>query len=368
MTEESTMYDAHETTPLTSSRNTKLYASVEEKNPGTPDTAESTIVNGNDSLAPDDTPNASDKSTEFILPVNDVKTKPTKKKKGKKITIRNAIIMEKEVQMNMIMHNLASHHFSFREFWFFTVSQAVLTMFASILAFVASTTLLSERKQTIFTVIAGSTSSLVVFLQTLGGSRGYGTRAAMHEAAAIDLRELRDSIVLLKHKLEHEAGFESFEAFEAYRTRHISNCDDTTGPFGKLFSEKDDDEEEGDEDHTMTFEEIRSRVRQSLSGCKSNVPMNLSEAFHAMKSNMMVGTSMKTNKYYTDVYGSVAGGYFNSEFKAYDVLAGEILISPFFPWLLPDAKDVVEKAMRRWRSEQLTYASFLVNGGDVSEE
>ena len=112
--------------------------------------------------------------------------------------------LEYQVQINLIKHNLASMFFASRQFWVFTITQGVLTMIASILAFVASSSLIEERTKDIIATIVGSTSGVVVFLQTMAGVCNYGTRAAMHASAAIDLRDLRDEIVLIKFKVKKE--------------------------------------------------------------------------------------------------------------------------------------------------------------------
>jgi hypothetical protein len=249
MTEESKMDEA---TPLVSSDHTAvLYSSEEGKSTA--------------SASSSTTTNASVKNAGSIS--ND---KPKKKKrKIIRLCVKSALVMEQQVQMNMIKHNLASRFFQHRQFWCLTIPQAILTMISSILAFVATSELFDVRATIIINTIVGSTSGVVVFLQTMCGICAYGTRCAMHEAVAIDLRDLRDDLVLLRCKL----GLEDY-------TQNIKQdvCDES--------------DEEDEYDHS--FESIQNRFQQSLSGCKSNVPMELSEAFHGVKSNYMVMLT-KTN-------------------------------------------------------------------------
>ena len=214
-------------------------------------------------------------STTTNTPTNNASVKNTgslsndkpKKKKRKiiRLCVKSALGMEKQVQMNMIKHNLASRFFQHRQFWCLTIPQAILTMISSILAFLATTKLFDVRATIIINTIVGSTSGVVVFLQTMSGICAYGTRGAMHEAVAIDLRDLRDDLVLLRCKLGLEDYMQNIKQ---------DVCDES--------------DEEDEYEYDRSFESIQNRFQQSLSGCKSNVPMELSEAFHGVKSNYMV--------------------------------------------------------------------------------
>jgi len=361
-----------ETTPLMPSRNTELHSSVEENNPGTtdgvpsdtaeatsvngndplalveennpgttvgipPDTAEATSVNGNDPLAPDDdTSNGSNKST-----VSASDGKPMeKKKKCAKLTLKGVIEFKQMVQMNLGQHNLAAHYFLCRQYWFFTVPQALLTMIAGIFAFVATTELLDAQQIIIINVIVGSTSAIVVFLQTMSGVCEYGTRGAMHNGLAIDLRDLRDGVFLLGAKV--------------------------TANFSSTNQEVDHDDENDKE-----FATFQSRFQQSLSGCKSNVPLKLGEAFHSVTSSLAMSKSKANMKYIIDVYDTsdnASNRYFtNMHTLLYDILAAEILEYTFFPIFPPNAKKIAEKAMKRHRKAIRTYSSFFTDDSNDVE-
>jgi len=341
MTEESTM---DETTPLLPSRNTELDSSVEENNPGTgdgvpPDTAEATSVNENDPLAPDDdTPNGSDKST---VSASDGKAME-KKRKCTKLTIKGVMTFALMVQMNLAQHNLAARHFLCRQYWFFTVPQALLTMIAGILAFVATTDIPDEQQTIKINVIVGSTSAIVVFLQTMSGVCEYGTRGAMHNGLAIDLRDLRDGTFLLRDKIS-------------------ANMTST--------NQEVDHNDENDKE----FETFQSRFQQSLSGCKSNVPLKLGEAFHSVTSSSAMAMSKANIDWIGDIYDSEsdtkAGNYLRTDIKTtlYDILAAEILDHLFFPIFPPNPKKIAEKAMKRHRKVIMTYSSFYADGSNDVE-
>jgi hypothetical protein len=325
MTEES---EVGEATPLVRPASSGFSSSDEENGPemgGLPDTAAHvSTIDGNGPIAP----------------APDGKSKK-KRMKGIKMTKTGALMVERQVQMNLIKHNLAAKYFGCRQFWFFTVPQAILTMISSILAFVATTELIDETPKIILNTFVGSTSGIVVFLQTMSGICNYGIRGAMHEGVAIDLRDLRDDLVLIGFKL----GF----------------TEDQQGSKNPSATPTGEEEEDSDELNT-SFESIQSRFQQILSGCKSNVPMELMESFHGIKSNLMVGGSKATHEYFADIYGDPNTIDQKLEFKVYDILASEILEDRFFPLYLPDSKRIVEETMSRLRIEVMTYNSFWADG------
>ncbi len=244
--------------------------------------------------------------------------KNNKKKKNKKkkncilLNFDSAMELEYQVQINLIKHNLASMYFESRQFWFFTITQGILTMLASILAFIASSSLLNEVTKDIIATIVGSTSGIVVFLQTMSGVCNYGTRAAMHASAAIDLRDLRDEIVLIKFKVKKEEldaaqlKQTSRRSFVTTTTSFAMKADDNDESSSDDESNEDtkkaiEEEEKQEQEHDNTFGRIQQRYRQSLSGCKSNVPMDLSEAFHGMHSNLLVSESIDNAIYMRNI-------------------------------------------------------------------
>jgi len=275
------------------------------------------------------------------------KTEKKKKKKGLKLCSESALGLEQQVQMNLIKHQLAWQFLSCRQFWLFTVPQAILTMLSGILAFVATSDLLDEKIKVIMNTIVGSTSGIVVFLQTMSGVCAYGTRAAMHDSAAIDLRDLRDDLVLLKQKLCQIDANKKKEMVCFNKTGATINDDD----------DDDDDDSINNEGNGDTFEEIQTRFRQCLSGCKSTVPMALSEAFHGLDSNLMLAQSKDNVIHLYELYGHL---YFDEfiYFKAYDILAGEILNSRYFPLQLPNSKKVVLTTMARLQEQIIQYDNF----------
>ena len=288
------------------------------------------------------------------------KRKKKKKNKGVLLNYNSAMELEYQVQINLIKHNLASMFFASRQFWVFTITQGVLTMIASILAFVASSSLIEERTKDIIATIVGSTSGVVVFLQTIAGVCNYGTRAAMHASAAIDLRDLRDEIVLIKFKVkkEEEQGIDQTILGEESTNRSKMNQPNDDGGSDDSEDSENEEEDKNEREHDNTFGRIQQRYRQSLSGCKSNVPMALSEAFHGMHSNLLISESLDHGMYMRDIYGPHYNYKNIIHFKAFDILASEILNHFAFPLFLPHSQKVVDSAMKHLNDELNKYHQY----------
>lgn len=214
-------------------------------------------------------------------------------------------------------------------------------MISSILAFVATTELMGEHTRIILTTIVGSTTIIVGFLQAMNGLCSYGTRGVMHEAVAIDLRDMRNNLRMLRNKL----GFE-----EGSNLKTISNPP-----------------EEGKEFEQDTFEAIQNKFEQSLSGCKSIVPLELSEAFDGTYSTS--GTlffSIKNAKHNENVYGA---GFPISVFsiRLTDILVKEISGYPLFPLILPDGHKRVEKTFKFFERKTKIMLTFMkINSNDYA--
>jgi len=241
----------------------------------------------------------------------------------------------------MNQHTLASIYFSNQNFYVFTVTQASFTMMASIGAFAASSDLLTPISKVWLNLAVGSISAMVVFLQTMNGVCGFGERAGQHQNLAIDLRDLRDDIALLKLKLQKvKADKEKAKAQHGDGYSYTTDSDD----------DSNSDEDEDEEVNKDNFESIQQRYQQSLAGCKSNCPMELSEAFRGLNSHLMVTKSLDNNLYMTQVYGH--SKHENLLYlKAYDLLSAEILTYYFFPLILPNPKSMVKQTMARLNTE-----------------
>jgi len=306
------------------------------------------MIGQNTQLIPSKEKEASDATENSDDGVSKLGEDDKKKTKGVVVVKLDAVTtikLEQEVNLNMVKHQLASKYFSARQYWFFTVPQAFLTMLSGIIAF-GATNLITNN-------IVGSMSGLVVFLQTMSGNCNYGTRSAMHGSIAIDLRDLRDDLVLLKQKLELVESRQRPNQKLTDASSHTSTTAGTNDTMGGNEDENTDDQGGGN------FNDIQARVKQSLSGCKSTVPMRISEAFHGLQSNLLLKQSKKSMDYLSNIYQI---GHFNEyiELKAFDMLAGEIMNYPFYPLFLPNSQKMVKDTTKRLKKELRESESFWI--------
>ena len=272
-----------------------------------------------------------------------------KKQKGVKLNARNAQQLEIQVQINLIKHNLAADYFEFHQYCFFTLPQAILTAASSVLAFSSSAAIFTQW-QDIISLVVGFNSAFVVLLQTVSGIRNHGMRADRHRGVAIQLRDLRDDIVLMRFKLnsvelETKQKHETLRNNQKHETLRNNNEHVDIGHWDDS-QERHEHKNDGNADaaESETFDSIQKRYQQCLSGCTSNVPIELSECFHGLASNLEIAETKENVKRMHKIYGHL--NYHSLiTCKAYDILAGEILNRWNFPLALPNSKEVVRTTM-----------------------
>jgi len=287
-----------------------------------------------------------DDDNEEALSTNE-EEKPTTNKEGNQLTSSAAYALKVELACSQMQHQLASRYFTRRQFVFYTIPQAALTMFATILAFVATTELLDENQKTLLNIVVGSTSALVVFLQTLSGISKYESRGAMHSSASDDLSDLRDEVNMILSRIENGLGIVS------------KNADGV-------------DEEDGID----TIDRITQKFTQSLIGCKSSLPLELTAIWQDALSelNLTHGGPMmeQLTKAYRCPPEFIAKGHWPTiKLKMFNVLSEEVMKSPFFPYFLPNAEVIVKLSMKRLREEvkaSSTYWDGFYTGDDESNK
>ena len=304
--------------PLTSSGTKESYSSVDLLDEGSTDGSSPTLPQ------PDTEPQTS--------PSNSQKPKG---RRGVKMNARSTYGVEKQIQKNILMHSLAAEYFQFRHFWIFEFQQGIFTMFSSILAFVATTELIENRMKIILTTIVGATTTFVGFLQAMNSLCSYGTRAIMHQSVIIDLRDQKNHLRMLRIKLGYvEAGLVSSE--------------DTFV-----------DEEDGDDEYNEgTFESIQDKFEQSLSGCKSTIPVEISEAFFGFETSLSGIWTMASFKIFVDHYGPKYPWEMLGLIPD-DIVAKEIMDYPLFPFRLPSPSKVVKNSRERFRKQYKEDWEFL---------
>jgi hypothetical protein len=228
-----------------------------------------------------------------------------------------------QIHENTHQHRLAAEHFTFRQFWFFTFSQAVLTLFASVLAFVTD-------PESRYKNAAGALSCIVVFLQTMSGNCNYGTRAAMHEAVVIDLRNLKEELDMFMKRNHIDSGADRMQ-----REKSVT---------------ADDMGEDDEEKPISSFGDIESRFRQSVNGCKSMVPNKIIQAYTSLSLSSAFLHTHENQQYVFGKYGH--NGIL--DFSAHNLrsyLASEFTDYPLFPMFLPQPSRVLEATMNKFRKE-----------------
>ena len=211
-------------------------------------------------------------------------------------------------------------------------------MSSSVLAFLATSTVFGDTGNIHITIVVGALSAVVVFLQTMSGICVYGSRAAMHDATAISLRNLRDDLNMIKFG----------SAFEERRRNHMKLIN------GNHDNSDSDDDNDGDTDiatnnNFNTFGDLRIRFKQCQMGLQSVVPMPISDAFHSVDSNLMTRITQRNVERAIELYGELFTGSTHDimYFKAFDILVGEFLASKGFPFFLPDPNVIVAKTMEK---------------------
>jgi hypothetical protein len=278
---------------------------------------------------------------------------PKKKPKGVKLDARNSQILEYQVHMNLIKHTLAADHFECRQYWCFTMTQAVFTAISSVLAFAASAEIFKPHAEVI-SLIVGSLSACVVLLQTVSGVRNYDKRSDRHRNVAVQLRDLRDDMVLMRFKL-NVAEKQEKRAHSMLTKRLMEDGAISSGRINKIKKaiddwhemekhDKDSDSDSDDQNYADTFDSIQKRYQQSLSGCASSVPLEISEAFHELNTNLLISETKENVKFMFGIYGHL--NYFSVLMaKGNDILASEVLNSWGFPMFLPNSRNLVRKSM-----------------------
>jgi len=283
------------------------------------------------------------------------KKKKKKKKQGVKFNYQNAAVLEQQVQMNLVQNSLAHQYFKFRQYWYFTLPQAFLTAIASVLAFAASSEMLKEYAQYI-NLFVGSISAAVVLFQTISGIRQYGVKADRHQNVAVQLRDLRDDLIITKFKLN-----EVQNDTENRRTVCFENVgvvqESSSGSGGGHGGGDVDSDAESDPNANDTFQDVQKRYQTCLSGCTSVVPIRITEAFHGVRTNLEVAETRNNIKYLHNLYGNFD---YNNQLKskAYDILAGEIINNPLFPMRIPNSKVMVDRTMIILKNRLKEQANF----------
>ena len=247
-------------------------------------------------------------------------------------------------------------------------------MISSVLAFMATSELFSETTKVYMNTVVGATSGVVVFLQTMSGLCLYGSRAAMHNAAAISLRNLRDDLIMIKVGSAFEAQQrQRMQLANKVQRKHCNSEDNyyDVSDDNDWDDDKDDDTDtDTNNNNGDTFSDMRIRFKQCQAGLQSVVPMAISDAFHTVDSYMMLNQTQHNFEVLVKKYGAC----FNEStqmvlyFKAYDILVGEFLESPLFPFFIPKSSVIVATTSKKLRNYILKVNSVFEEDVGPDEE
>jgi len=152
----------------------------------------------------------------------------------------------------------------------------------------------------------------------------------MHEAVSIDLRDIENDLDLIKIAMSDEIDFfEEFNSASIYASNTNSN-----NQFNPAY----------DISSTESFESFKARFQQSLSGCKSPIPLALVVAFDKVQREGIFNGIKSDWAKFLEIY-SVAHlkGW---HMTLANVLVAEIENSLFFPLFLPNSKTVSARATK----------------------
>jgi hypothetical protein len=241
------------------------------------------------------------------------------KKRGLTLNKNSVVRVERRIRKTMLKHDLAANYYIARQFYFFTIPQALFALGASILAFYGASELVTDPlENSKISLLVGSMSATAVFLQTMSETCNYSSLAAMHGGVAIEMSDLREELGFLKDKLDLQEDLGADDAESAVPS----------------------DGEEDDDKRRYDFEEIQSRVNHSLMLCKSPIPLPISDAFFGVESNLKIELSQGRIHELEHSGSTFALFWDHINMRLFDVLASEISNFIFFPLFLPSSKKV----------------------------
>lgn len=208
-----------------------------------------------------------------------------------------------KVEAERQMQRLAAAHFGFWHFYFLFIPAASLTMASGILAFLSTSEAVDAERRVALATVVGCLSLVAVFLQTINDQLKYGSRAEMHRSAVLDLKRITD-----------ELDFMQIDRIGGSARKKVS---------------------------VATYHGLFSQVQQ---GCKSMLPLRVSQAFNAIDTRIMIqlpsnrdvgleGT-IRTNEVYIILWNEL-----------YCAIAAYWL----FPLALPDPDRTIARVLERMR-------------------
>jgi len=303
------------------------------------------------------------------------------------ITDFNALFNKCECERQQ--HRLAEKYYSWRQFYFFTLPISVMTMAAGIMAFLSTSQRIRKDDQIILATTVGCLSLIQIFWQTLAGKLKFDTKAEMHLGASVDLKRLADDLDFQKveeaQRMEQEREVsiarrkkEIEEKAERLRfAKHGLKHPPLTHPGYSTPAElkkrnlstsqtpKSNDAalEAGVEKDSVGGKDInyyRAQYAQCMSGCKSIVPLIISQAFAVMDTYLALKLTKSSRKTLEKDMGKAGYGIM------YAAVCNDIYIevtnSPGWPFHVTKPETVVARAIKKLEVAYNPNVDFFARG------
>ena len=255
----------------------------------------------------------------------------------------------KQCQSQIYRHHLAHAHFSFLQFWLFTVPIACFVMTSGILSFFNSTSLTHGDDEIYIGITIGIMSVLVVFFGTIQTYYNFDVRSAMHYNVVTDLDRLRAELQVMKIKYMH--GDRGRQIKQVITSRNNDDGSDVNSSNTMITSTHRDavkeEEDIGLISQGESFETIQARYQQCLISCKSPVPLKIEQAYRMIDSQMELCSSCAANDYFESV--GMEDWQLKLWLAAYDQLTEQFTSTAYWPMQLPDSSKMVHLALYKVR-------------------
>jgi hypothetical protein len=232
------------------------------------------------------------------------------------------------------MHRLAHQYFKMRHFWFGALPISVITMVSGIMAFLSTSQITAACQKEYLSLSVGVVAVLSSFVQSLAQEAQFGSRAEMHQNAALGMKKLADEI-----------GF-----------KQVDLCNDKKKAVeGKELQKTDSDREEGDEEQITDINQSaieRSSVekyyevyQQCLNSCNSTVPVAISQSFHLAESRLALGLSREDRIVIRNELGYLGRQKIMN--SVYNELFCHISQSSCWPLGIPNPDEAVDTVLKK---------------------
>lgn len=265
-------------------------------------------------------------------------------------------------------HKLSEKWFSWRQFYFFTLPISLLTMSSGILAFLSTSKMFSSNTQETFGTIVGCMALVQIFWQTLSGKLNYETKAAMHLSASIDLKRLSDDLDFQQveeaqqtKKIKELKKINKIRELEGKPPLSLDSSDDPAA-LESGTNQSEGQQSPGNKDINY----YRAQYHQCMAGCKSVVPLCISQAFAVMDTHLALKLTKRSRRTLEHDMGKQG---FSILYAAVtnDIYIG-ISHSMFWPLFIRSPTHVVKSAIDNLEVSYNPAKDFFARSPDIIEK